>query len=88
MKTSSAKPHSRAMNVNSGSVEPPTAAERHDLRQSSNCGGDAPATDATRFLTDPNAMCFRLNSKSREKFRENCEKAEPFVPRETCQPED
>src|SRR5215469_15767673 len=63
MNTSSDKPHSRAINVSNGSVEPPAVAARHDLRQSSNCVGDAPAAVATTFLMDPNAMCNPLNSK-------------------------
>jgi hypothetical protein len=50
VKTSSATPRSRAMNVSSGSVEPPSAAARHALRQSSNCFGVASATGRRDFL--------------------------------------
>ena len=57
--TSSATPRSRAMNVSSGSVEPPVAAARHDLRQSSNWAGVASATVAIRFFAEPKAMRFR-----------------------------
>ena len=58
-KTSSATPRSRAMNVSSGSVEPPVAAARHALRQSSNCFGVASATVVTRFFAELKAMRFR-----------------------------
>jgi hypothetical protein len=57
------------MNVSRGSVEPASAAARHDRRQSSNCAGDASATVATMFFTELKAIRFRLNNQSRRKLQ-------------------
>src|SRR5690242_5569908 len=71
MKMSSATPRSRATNVSSGSVEPPSTATRHDLRQSSNCAGDASATVATRFLTGLKAIQVQVEQFEPSKVAEN-----------------
>ncbi len=71
MKTSSATPRSRATNVSSGSAEPASAAARHDLRQSSNCAGDASATVATRFLTGLKAIQVQFEQYEPRKVAEN-----------------
>ena len=56
MKTSSATPRSRATNDSNGSAEPPSAAVRHDFRQSSNWPGVVSATDAIKFFAELKAI--------------------------------
>jgi hypothetical protein len=55
------------MNDSNGSVEPPSAAVRHDFRQSSNWLGDVSATDAIRFLAELNAIQVKVEQRKPRK---------------------